>query len=290
MNLRTDERTQVKGAEPMTSPAGAADPPDDHRARSRNGLADRFVALGDSFTEGVGDEVDGTPRGWADLVARVLQDRNPGFGYANLAVRGKLLGQILDEQLDAGIALRPDLVCLAAGGNDMLRPRVDLPSLIRLLDMAVARLVDAGAEVVIFTGADPFDRLPMTGLLRAHAGAFCDGLRQVAQRRRVNLVDLWAHHELGDARFWSEDRLHLNAAGHRRVAALVLAQLGLAAPADWTGPVDPLPALAHPHLAQARYYSDFVAPWVKRRLTGRSSGDGRGAKRPDLAPVLARDR
>lgn len=248
-----------------------------------------FVALGDSFTEGVGDEVAGMPRGWADLVAGMLEQAASGadgpFGYANLAVRGKLLGQIVDDQLDPALALHPDLVTVAGGGNDLLRPGVDADALLRILDLAVARLTDRGALVVMFTGADPFDQLPMTSLLRNHADRFCVGVRRIAERRSAVLVDLWARTELRDVRYWAPDRLHLNPAGHRLVAGLVLDRLSVARPPVWTSPV-PAPALSkHPLLAQARYYREFVAPWVQRRLTGTSSGDGRVPKQPTLGPV-----
>jgi lysophospholipase L1-like esterase len=62
----------------------------------------RYVAIGDSFTEGVGDPDPTRPnglRGWADRVAEVLAAGDPGFGYANLAIRGRKLAGILDGQL-----------------------------------------------------------------------------------------------------------------------------------------------------------------------------------------------
>lgn len=248
-----------------------------------------FIAVGDSFTEGVGDEIGGRPRGWADLVAGVLQhaatDTGTPFGYANLAVRGKLLAEIVDDQLDPALALHPDLVTVAGGGNDLLRPGIDAAALLRVLDLAIARLADSGALVMMFTGADPFDRLPMTKLLRSHADRFCSGVRLIAERREAVLVDLWERAELRDARFWALDRLHLNGAGHARVAAMVLDRLAVARPMSWTSPVPALVAPTHPLLAGASYYRHYVAPWVRRRLTGTSSGDGRVAKQPALGPV-----
>ena len=118
----------------------------------------RYVALGDSFTEGVGDPDPSRPnglRGWADRVAEVLATQAPDFGYANLAIRGRKLRPILDEQLDPAIALRPDLVTIHGGGNDVLRPRVDLDALATSYDDAIRRLVDTGARVVMFTIFDP---------------------------------------------------------------------------------------------------------------------------------------
>jgi lysophospholipase L1-like esterase len=58
-----------------------------------------YVAVGDSFTEGVGDPgPDGAFVGWADRFAVLLADRRPegDFDYTNLAVRGKLLDQIVE--------------------------------------------------------------------------------------------------------------------------------------------------------------------------------------------------
>ena len=89
----------------------------------------RYVALGDSFTEGVGDPDPTRPnglRGWADRVAEVLAQQTEDFGYANLAIRGRKLGPIVAEQVDAAVALEPDLMTIHGGGNDVLRPRVDL--------------------------------------------------------------------------------------------------------------------------------------------------------------------
>jgi len=101
-----------------------------------------FVALGDSFTEGLDD-----PRadhegylGWADRFAGMLAAPRPGLRYANLAVRGKLLGEVAEEQVPRAIAMAPDLVSLAAGGNDLLRPRGDPDALAEQFDEAVRTL------------------------------------------------------------------------------------------------------------------------------------------------------
>src|SRR5512142_786111 len=121
-----------------------------------------FVAMGDSFSEGLDDPYpDGTYRGWADLVAaRLAVDAGPDFGYANLAIRGKLLDQVIDQQLEPTLAMRPDLVSVAAGGNDVLRPRVDPNVLVDHFEPMVARLRDSGADVILFRFADVTAHLP----------------------------------------------------------------------------------------------------------------------------------
>ena len=98
-----------------------------------------LVSIGDSFTEGVGDELpDGRVRGWADLVALGLaQASTEPFGYANLAIRGRLLEPIVTEQLDAAIALAPSLISINGGGNDMLRPQFTIAAVAERLLAAV---------------------------------------------------------------------------------------------------------------------------------------------------------
>ncbi|MET3803703.1 lysophospholipase L1-like esterase [Nakamurella sp. UYEF19] len=269
----------------------------DHTQQSMSPIRvhDRYVAMGDSFTEGVGDPLpDGSVRGWADLVGGVLSEdwlaRDPAgesTGYANLAIRGKLLGPIIDEQLDAALDLHPDLVSFAGGGNDILRPRSDLPSLLRLVDLTVARLVDSGATVVVFTGADPCDGLPLGHRIRSTGDRLAAGARTVAERRGAVLVDLWPIEELRDPAYWAADRLHLNEIGHRQVAARVLDAIGVRRPAFWTTPAGSPVRVPRTARNELDFYWEYVGPWVRRRLTGTSSGDHRPPKRPVLAPLSA---
>ncbi|WP_308257519.1 SGNH/GDSL hydrolase family protein [Pseudonocardia lacus] len=244
------------------------------------------VSIGDSFTEGVGDELDdGTVRGWADLVAHGLQAaaEEPVL-YANLAVRGKLLGPILGEQLDAALALGPDLLTVNGGGNDLLRARVGIRELSESTRRATARATAAGTHVLVVTGADPTARLPLGRAVRRRGDALADAVRAWAtDLTAVTFVDNWHDDRLREADCWSGDRLHLGPAGHRRVAGNVLRALGVAVPED---------LLRVPHGAGTPtssggpgYYARHVLPWVGRRLRGRSSGDGREPKQATLAPV-----
>ena len=101
----------------------------------------------------------------------------------------------------------------------------------------------------------------------------------------IAFVDNWSDAALTDLRYWSIDRLHLNAFGHARVAGNVLAALGVEVPAAAHAPyaVGERLDIARPRTAE--YWRQYVLPWIGRRLTGRSSGDGRTAKRPTLLPV-----
>ena len=253
---------------------------------------DTFVAIGDSFTEGLNDPGPGGGfRGWADLVAGALSAQRPGFRYANLAIRGKLLSQVVAEQVPRAVELAPDLVSLAAGGNDILSG-ADVDALASTFEPAVAKLQAAGCRVLIFTGFDP-RMFPVIRLLRGRIAAYDMHLRGIADARGCDLVDLWSMRALKDIRVWSPDRLHLTTEGHRQVAGRVCEVLGIPADADWQAPPPaPLPAARTERslwLAarrqDARWAREYAGPWVRRRFGGTSSGDGLPPKRPDLLPV-----
>ncbi|MFD0692339.1 SGNH/GDSL hydrolase family protein [Actinomadura fibrosa] len=253
-----------------------------------------FVALGDSFTEGLNDPYPGEPdrfRGWADRLAEHLAAHTPGLRYANLAVRGKLLRQIVADQVPRAVELAPDLVTFCAGGNDMIRPGADPDALAVLFDGAVRRLSATGARVVVFTGFDPRDHRAGSRL-RGKAATYNMHLRAIADRRGATVVDLWPMMPIfGDARAWYEDRLHLSPEGHRRMALRVAEVIGCPVDGEWcepwpeTGRTDWL-TLRREDVHWARTY---LLPWIGRRATGRSSGDGRGPKRPTPSPLWKPD-
>jgi len=257
-----------------------------------------FVALGDSFTEGLQDPApDGGLIGWADRVAAVLADQVPGFTYANLAIRGKLLPEVVAEQVPRAVELAPDLVSLAAGGNDILRGS-DVDELAAQFDPAVAALQAVGCRVLIFTGFDP-RMFPVIRLLRGRIAAYDMHLRGIADARGCDLVDLWSMRALRDARAWSPDRLHLTSLGHQKVALRTCEVLGLPAAGDWRAPLPPARSPAHQDRRQlarssawlaarrqdGRWAREYAMPWLRRRLGGSSSGDGVPPKRPELLPV-----
>jgi lysophospholipase L1-like esterase len=252
-----------------------------------------YVAIGDSFTEGLHDPgPDGRYLGWADRVAAVLAEREPGFRYANLAIRGKLLGEVIAEQVPRAVELAPGLVSLAAGGNDILRG-TDVDLIAAQFEPAVARLQAAGCRVLIFTGFDP-RIFPVIRLLRGRIAAYNMHLRGIADACGCDLVDLWSMRALNDVRAWSPDRLHLTAEGHRLVALRTCEVLGLPVAGDWRVPLPPDPRAASrgngarwlaARRRDARWAREYAMPWVRRRVTGASSGDGLPPKRPDLLPI-----
>ncbi|WP_324650484.1 SGNH/GDSL hydrolase family protein [Georgenia sp. H159] len=258
----------------------------------------RYVALGDSLTEGMVDPDPTDPdrfRGWADLLAETLSRRRveAGLGpleYANLAVRGRLLGEILTEQLPAARDLGPELVSLIGGGNDILRPGADVARLLAELEDAVAGLRAEGVDVLMGTGFDPAGS-PLVSLTRPKVAVYNAGLWSIAHRHGAHMLDAWGMRSLRDWRMWAEDRIHLSTAGHERVAQAALVGLGLTPDdAAWDDPLVPLPPVARADRwrGNVQWARTHVYPWVQRRLRRRSSGDRRRAKYPSPVPLEPR--
>ena len=250
----------------------------------------RYVAIGDSFTEGVGDErADGTLRGWADRVAEGLAHTSGvPVEYANLAIRGRKLGPIVDDQLEPALALRPDLITYNGGGNDIMRRHVDMTALMDLSRRVVRRCQEAGVTLIVLAGPDPTSRIPLGQVVHRRGEALTADIVHLTDEAGLTFVDMWHDQEIRRPGYWGADRIHLNPAGHRRVARQVLTAIGHRPPGDDPGPV------TEPHRSLADnlvFYRQHVGPWVRRRVQGRSSGDHRTAKYPDyvaVSPDLAR--
>ncbi|MDX3637918.1 SGNH/GDSL hydrolase family protein [Streptomyces sp. MB09-02B] len=257
-----------------------------------NGAYLRYVALGDSQTEGLGDGDDERGlRGWADRLAERLDRHRPGLRYANLAVRGRKAGEVRAEQLAPALAMRPDLATVVAGVNDVLRPRVDLDEVAGHLEAMFAALTAQGATVVTLTAPDVGRITPLARPIGRRVLALNDRVREAAGRHGVVVVETATHPVVTDPRLWSDDRLHAGPLGHERIAAAVAQALALPGSDDaWTLPL-PVEGAAPVGWraigAEARWFGTFLGPWLGRRLRGRSSGDGRRPKRPTLLPVTA---
>ncbi len=249
----------------------------------------RYVAIGDSFTEGVGDPDPTRPNGlcgWADRVAEVLARQVPDFGYANLAIRGRKLHGIIDEQVEPALALEPDLVTIHAGANDVLRPRVDIDALAAAYDGAIGRLAATGAHVVMFTIFDPGGG-GLYAPLRGRMAVFNEWVREIADRHGATIVDMWRMRDVGPAVEWMDvDRMHLNSVGHQYMAIAVLDALGLTHELEHL-PRPPLPVLSRRErlAGDVTWAREFLGPWIHRRLTGRSSGDLVSPKYPRLTRI-----
>ncbi|MFF3741163.1 SGNH/GDSL hydrolase family protein [Streptomyces sp. NPDC002566] len=257
-----------------------------------DGVVQRYVALGDSQTEGLGDgdDVQGL-RGWADRLAEQIARDSPGLLYANLAVRGRKAGEVRAEQLGPALTMRPDLATVVAGVNDVLRPSCDVDEVAGHLEAMFAALTAQGATVATLTFPDAGRITPLARPVGRRLLALNERIREAAGRHGVVVAETAAHPVVTDPRLWSADRLHAGPLGHARIAAAVAQALSLPGSDDsWTLPLPAGVARAsglRVVAAELRWAGAFLGPWALRRLRGRSSGDGRHAKRPDLLPVTS---
>jgi lysophospholipase L1-like esterase len=252
-------------------------------------VSGRFVAVGDSFTEGVGDWDNRFPngvRGWADRVAKQLSKRDPAWEYANLAVRSRVLDDIVATQVGRALELRPTLVSFFAGGNDILRLRSDMGDLMSRYEEAVARLAGSGARVMIFTSYD-LKLSPLLEPLRRRNNIFNRRVRQIALEYDALLVDHWAMRAYRHPRMWEPDRLHMSRHGHRYLAATVLRMLRV----DHSISIEDLGAIPHRTLREVLaderdWWGDWVGPMLGRRMRGPALGADMTAKWPEpIRPV-----
>jgi len=247
----------------------------------------RLIVCGDSYSEGMSDEIiNGQYRGWADRIADVMAQEEPEFTYLNLAVRGKLLKQVIDGQLPvaSGYVTGPDtLLSFHAGANDALRPSYKPEVAQALYAEGVRRAAATGATLMLFT---VLERTGNSGrgsdVWAARFSEFNKIVHVVGAEVGAIIVDANSETFFSDNRFLAFDRLHLNAEGHNRVAQALLEKLGYQFDASWRIPLPPAPkpSWLSRQISSTIWFFSFGLPWIWRRMRGKSSGDGRSAKYP----------
>ncbi len=244
------------------------------------------VALGDSISAGVGDAVGpGCVHGpgWAAHLATLLGA--PGF--RNLARNGARSRDVVEAQLPAALALRPELATLVVGGNDALRSDFSAAAIARDLTATVAALVDVGARVVLATlppiGLFELGPAPVRRVMRARVESINAAVRRAAGPvgEGVVVVDVRAAVVTAGARAWHVDRVHPSPLGHRTLAVAAAQALwqelsgpGLGMPGR--GPDDspwddllallaPPPAATPPVAERLAWLAFAGVPWAVRR-------------------------
>jgi lysophospholipase L1-like esterase len=249
----------------------------------------RYVAIGDSQTEGLWDGDDSAGlAGFADRLAQRIDELSPGLMYANLAVRSRRIRDVLDDQLPTALAMRPDLVTVCVGMNDVTRPGRMFATAMADLDELYAQLAASGATVVTTTFPDIARILPVSRLLNARLGAINHRITSAAGRYGFALVDLHSAESMTHPDTWSTDQVHGSPRGHALFADAAAEALNLpGSNHDWarvTGRIDRQGLLARGY-SQVLWAQNMLMPWLWRYARGRNAGDGRGPKRPELTPV-----
>ncbi len=237
-----------------------------------------FVALGDSFTEGLSDILgaDGRHVGWADRTAQGLANAQQStLRYANLAVRGRLIGQVAAEQVPVAIEMKPDLVSVAAGINDAMRRGFDLNAAATALESSVRRLRESGSDVLVFAFGNPSRRAGLMSLVTQRIAAYRSATLAIADIYGARVVDFWDVAAFDDDAEWDADRLHLSPGGHERAARAALHALGVGDD-SWRTPgvPSPTPSFTRRIGSDVSWFAGHAAPWIARRVRGVSSGDG----------------
>lgn len=250
----------------------------------------RYVALGDSTTEGLEDpDGRGGYRGWADRFAEHLARAYPDVTYANLAVRGLAAAEIEATQLQPALALKPDIATVVAGMNDLLRKDFSAVEVAGHVDAMIAAFTAIGATVITFTLPDVSRRMRVGRRLSQRTTALNHELRRIVTARGAILLDLPAYALSADPRMWADDRLHGNPEGHARIAGELAHLLELpGAPPSQLGvalPDRPRETWRELIATDARWIIRYVAPFLVRKLRRRTAGHGLTAKRPTLTPV-----
>ncbi|MCT9821524.1 GDSL-type esterase/lipase family protein [Microbacterium sp. W1N] len=278
--LQAGDASRRAKAHPRPDPA----PPQTAPARRWT----RYVALGDSITEGLCDTSRmpaGSHRGWADRLAQLLALSAPGpgaFRYANLAVRSRKVHHVVRDQLPQCLALRPDLVSVLIGANDLVGPKARVSALADDVDEAVRRLRAAGCDVLLATTFLPERRLAR--VLEGRFARFNARLRQTAASTGAILLDLEAEPDLRRLDLWAGDKVHLRAAGHRLIAYRAAEALGVP-DAEALGGLDEAFHLDDDPVESGTWLRVHALPWAWRRLRGRTAGDGRAAKHPAYVTI-----
>lgn len=250
---------------------------------------ERYVAIGDSSTEGLDDRAPGGGyRGWSLRLAERIARAQGSLMYANLAIRGRRTRQIRDEQLAPALAMRPDLATLFTGTNDVVARGFDAAAVGADIAAMQRALVGAGATVLTFTLPDLTPVMPLARSIAPRVRALNDAIRGAAAGTGAIVVDFAAYAVATDDRLWSADRIHANSAGHERIAAALAQALGLPGTDDaWK---QPLPARAHRGgaawlAAELAWGARHLVPWAWMVVLGRGEGAGLEPRRPTLEPV-----
>jgi len=246
----------------------------------------RYVAIGDSQTEGLWDGDDSAGlTGFADRLAAIIESHHPGVTYANLAVRGRRICDLLEKQLPLALAMQPDLITVCIGMNDVTRPGPFFDGALAELDDLHTQLARSGATVVTTTFPDLAKLLPVGRVIAPRVERINEEIRRAAARYGFRLVDLYDAPSMTDPDTWSNDRVHGSTKGHKLFAAAAAEALGLpGSNHDWANVDRPgrRPSLGSQAHSQVLWTQNMMMPWLWRHVRGLSEGDGRGPKRPRL--------
>lgn len=254
-----------------------------------------YVAIGDSLTEGLGDfdfEVSRFGCGWADrlaeLMARSAHEAGENFKFANLALRGSSMLQVLTAQLEDAIRLKPDVVTIMAGANDFMRSKRSHPELRALLRGAIERLHNQGTHVVVANTVNPTHlRLFRPWIFKARQ--MTQLIEQVAAEYEAPVLNVYGIQDFRNLEMWCSDLVHFSGHGHIKIANRAAALLSIDhgfEEADLKDMQKPNPTFGE----KVRWLKEDAIPYVIRRIKRTSSGDGMEPKHDGYVKLVRKNK
>ena len=252
----------------------------------------RYVAIGDSSTEGLRDSNgQGSYRGWSRRLAQRIANEQGKLLYANLGVRGLTTRQILGQQLPPALAMQPDLVTMFSGTNDVLRKEWNVREVAHDMETMQLRCIEQGATVLTFTLPDLTPIMPMARWIAPRIHEMNEALGEATARTGAILLDFAAYPVATDMRLWDPDRIHANSVGHTRIANALAFALQLPGSDDsWKAPLAaqaPASVLRKLQM-EASWIARYLLPWLGKRLLPRERPPRQDRLLPILEPVMAK--
>jgi lysophospholipase L1-like esterase len=187
----------------------------------------RFVVLGDSLAEGLGEDTPGyRSLPWADRTRDALARQQPGLAYLNLGLRDLVAGEVREQQLEPALEFAPDLAAVVCGGNDLFRGSFDPDKVEAEIEGIIAPLRQSGAQVVTFGLMNITKAFPKLAFLEPMVDSLNQRVRLVAERNGALLVDMWEHPVCSDPGMFASDKVHASMRGHAVLGSETIRALG----------------------------------------------------------------
>lgn len=185
-----------------------------------------FVALGDSMTEGIGDEVNGIKKkSWPTYIAEFFNIEK----FSNLAKSGLRSDEIYKEQLETALSMNPDIVSIMAGGNDFIQRKWNAKSYREIMDKMISKFTENGIIVITSNFPDltqiykfPFYLLPIAKYQLKTCNKILD---ELATKYNTVHIDFWNNPISKEIIYWSNDRIHPNSHGYKVIGDLIISEL-----------------------------------------------------------------
>jgi lysophospholipase L1-like esterase len=197
----------------------------------------RFVGLGDSLTQGVGDPRSGRAgfagelEGWVEHFATAVRAAGKRIDVENYALAGARIEQVIEQQLPHALnsAVAIDMISCVVGVNDLWDINLDISLFGQRFDALCRQLAEVAPVVITASIHDVFEPYPMRALLREklakNISLLNNEIRAAVHEHGLVLIDLANRSEMFSRSVLAVDMLHPNRYGHQLIAREVVEEL-----------------------------------------------------------------